>query len=466
VLQTAGAAVLEYPASYILTLRKNPQLVRDSLTLDLERVTDGLCYIVSRVDTDRTLLKLMCKYPQSDQGLYPEKLLAWTEDHREYCGSLGYDSVVKKPKASLAGSQDLSSSQWGLDRIDSRGRRLDAHYNYVHDGSGMVVYVIDTGIKLDHPEFENRAVFGINAVGDGIDTDCDGHGTHVAGTIGGKTVGVAKGVTLVAVKGLDCEGDGSVFSIMTAIDYIMADASTRLSRRDRAIINASIGTGKNAQLNLYFSLLRDTGAAITVAAGNEGGDACLYSPSSVHGVLSVASSDDADRLSSFSNFGPCVNMTAPGSRILSADISSSSGLSFKSGTSMASPHVAGVLALVMGQNQAISGHQAQDIVVTMATSDVVSMNSAYREASFGRPSDVAPWALLYSKIDLSPPPPPPPPLSPIFPQPGDPPPPPPPLPVTNPTSEQSTFAVVASASERVSWATLPWVLCIVLMVMG
>ena len=183
---------LKYPAGYVVTLQTNPQLVRDSIVEHLREDLVDVCYISSRTDTERTILRLMCKRPESTESEYPKVLLNWVMGHDEYVSSLGVDSIIRKPKSS--GSRSLSSSQWGLDRIDARAGSFDRTYRYPADGTGLAVYIVDSGIRRTHSEFEGRAVFGINTSGDGIDTDCEGHGTHVAATVAGKTFGVAPGV--------------------------------------------------------------------------------------------------------------------------------------------------------------------------------------------------------------------------------------------------------------------------------
>jgi aqualysin 1 len=228
----------------------------------------------------------------------------------------------------------------GLDRIDQRFLPLSGTYSYSADGAGVRVYIIDTGINFAHDEFGGRAELGIDAIGTG-GIDCNGHGTHVAGTVGGATYGVAKKVRLVAVRVLDCNGIGNIFSLLDGIEWVTAN------RVLPAVANMSVGTGLSTLLDAAVENSISTGVTYAVAAGNSGDDACAFSPSNTPNALTVAASDQSDVLASFSNRGICVDLEAPGVGIASAWIGSSSATMALSGTSMASPHVAGAAALYL-----------------------------------------------------------------------------------------------------------------------
>jgi len=253
------------------------------------------------------------------------------------------EQVIKMSK-NVIEEVDQSGATWGLDRIDQRDLPLDERYNVVGDGTGITVYVIDTGIRITHNEFGGRAIWGTNTFGDNIDTDCDGHGTHVAGTVGASTYGVAKNVELIAVKVFDCEGNGSSRTVIDGIEWAENHAQ---SNGKIGVVNMSLGGGTSSALDLAVRNLDATGLVPVVAAGNENQDACNTSPAREPLALTVGSTTRNDERSSFSNFGTCLDIFGPGSSITSAGIESDTDLAVLSGTSMATPHVAGAVALLM-----------------------------------------------------------------------------------------------------------------------
>jgi subtilisin family serine protease len=229
-----------------------------------------------------------------------------------------------------------SSATWGIDRIDQRSLPLSGTYTYTSTASNVYAYILDTGIYTAHSNFGGRAsnvydVFGGNG------NDCQGHGTHVAGTVGSATYGVAKAVRLRGVRVLDCNGSGSWSGIIAGMDWV------RNNRVNPAVANMSLGGGYNASVNTAANNLVNSGVFVAVAAGNNSADACNYSPASAAAATTVGSTASNDTRSSFSNYGSCVDIYAPGSSILST--SRTGGTATMSGTSMASPHVAGVGAL-------------------------------------------------------------------------------------------------------------------------
>jgi subtilisin family serine protease len=229
----------------------------------------------------------------------------------------------------------------GLDRIDQRSLPLSGTYTYSADGTGVRVYIIDTGIKFDHTDFGGRAVLGMDAIGSG-GVDCNGHGTHVAGTVGGTKYGVAKKAKLYAVRVLDCGGSGETFQVLDGIEWVTAN------RVLPAVANMSLGGPPSAALNQAVTNSIASGVTYAVAAGNSRADACEFSPSSTPNALTVAASDRNDSfVTEFSNYGPCVDLVAPGKAITSDWIGSSTATNTLDGTSMASPHVAGAAALYL-----------------------------------------------------------------------------------------------------------------------
>ncbi len=258
-----------------------------------------------------------------------------------------------------------SNPPWGLDRIDQRNRPLSGTYTFNRTGAGVFAYVIDTGILTSHTQFGGRAANVFDAFG-GNGQDCNGHGTHVAGTIGGSTFGVAKSVNLRGVRVLNCSGSGTNSGVIAGVDFV------RLNRQNPAVANMSLGGGASSALDTAVNNLSNSGVAIAVAAGNSNTNACNSSPARAANAITVGSTTSTDARSSFSNFGSCLDLFAPGSGILSAWIGSTTATRTISGTSMASPHVAGVAALYKQANPSASASTVRNAIVNNATTNVVT----------------------------------------------------------------------------------------------
>jgi subtilisin family serine protease len=256
---------------------------------------------------------------------------------------------------------------WGLDRIDQRRLPLNRSYTFGATASNVTAYIIDTGIMTAHTEFGGRARSGIDTINNDTDSsDCHGHGTHVAGTVGGRTFGVAKGVQLVGVRVLNCQGAGTTAGVIKGVDWVTANAVKP------AVANMSIGGGASAALDNAIANSIASGVTYAVAAGNNGADACGFSPSRAPAAITVGATTETDARASFSNFGKCVDIFAPGLDITSAWWSSTTASSTLSGTSMATPHVTGAAALILAGDPEATPAEVTAAMTGAATTGVVT----------------------------------------------------------------------------------------------
>jgi subtilisin family serine protease len=260
-----------------------------------------------------------------------------------------------------------TGATWGLDRIDQRDRPLNGTYVYNHTGSGVRAYIIDTGIRTTHTQFGGRAAVSADFVGDGRNgQDCNGHGTHVAGTVGGSTYGVAKSVSLRAVRVLNCQGSGTTSGVISGVNWV---AQNRILP---AVANMSLGGGASSALDTAVNNAINAGVVFAVAAGNENQNACNVSPARTAAAITVGSTTSTDARSSFSNFGTCVDIFAPGSSITSAWASSDTATNTISGTSMATPHVAGAAALYLQTFPGSSPATVRNALVNNSTTNRIT----------------------------------------------------------------------------------------------
>lgn len=297
------------------------------------------------------------------------------------------DYIEQDQVAHAVGSQTNPPS-WGLDRVDQHARPLDQTYNYNQTGTGVDAYIIDTGIRFTHVDFGGRAVTGIDAITPGgTASDGNGHGTHVAGTTGGASYGIAKNVRLIAVRVLDNSGSGTYAQVIAGIDWVTGDHTTT-----PAVANMSLSGSASSSLDTAVQNSIADGVTYCVAAGNNGTNASYYSPARVAAAITVGATDSSDRWASFSNYGSVLDILAPGVSITSAWNTSDTATNTISGTSMATPHVTGAAALYLEANPGATPAQVRDGLVAIGTSGVIS----------GVPSGTV-NLLLYTLIGSTPP---------------------------------------------------------------
>jgi hypothetical protein len=267
-----------------------------------------------------------------------------------------------------------SGVTWGLDRIDGV---VDNNYTYISNGAGTRIYIVDTGVDATHPDFGARVVDGFDAFGSNLDqTDCNGHGTHVAGISAGNYFGVAKSATIVPVRVLNCSGQGNTTTLTAGIEWILANHNSNYP----AIVNMSLGGPKDLEVNAATERLISAGMVVVVAAGNSNVDACTFSPASAQGVISVGSISSGDSRSGFSNWGNCVDIFAPGSKINSDSPFNHSLSVQKSGTSQAAPFVAGIIATYISNGIASSRVTAENKLYELSEIGTVLDSKSPRDA--------------------------------------------------------------------------------------
>ncbi len=348
----AGSAAVE-PGSYIVVLKDSESLRRDGV--------------------DATARSLQTRYGGAIGHTFRHALRGFELNvseaaARRLAANPAVEYVQQNGIYTITATQSPTPS-WGLDRIDQRNLPLNNSYTYPTTAGGVRAYVIDTGVRFTHTDFGGRAVTGFDAIDGGSADDGHGHGTHVAGTVGGTSYGVAKGVTLVGVRVLNNAGSGTTAQVVAGIDWVTGDHDPG----ELAAANMSLGGGIDTTIdNAVASSIAD-GVTYAVAAGNDNGaNACNSSPARTPNAITVGSTTSTDARSSFSNIGTCLDIFAPGSSITSAWRTSDTATNTISGTSMATPHVAGAAALVLAQNPTFTPQQVRDSLVNNATTGVIS----------------------------------------------------------------------------------------------
>ncbi|MEO4109170.1 S8 family peptidase [Acinetobacter pittii] len=292
----------------------------------------------------------------------------------DVAGTAFVEAMKKNPKVVSVENDTImkidattqSNPDWGLDRIDQRNLPLDSAYSYLQTGSGTTAYIVDTGILSTHQQFSGRVLSGYTAISDGNGTnDCHGHGTHVAGTVGGSTYGVAKNVSLVPIRILGCDGSGASSNVIAGLDWILKNG------KKPAVVNMSLGGDANTSLDSAVENLFNNGYVMVVAAGNSNTDACSSSPARVSKAITVAATDSTDTRASYSNYGSCVDIFAPGSQINSSWIGSNTATKVLNGTSMATPHVAGVVAEMLQSTPTATPQTISNNLLNQASNNVV-----------------------------------------------------------------------------------------------
>ena len=295
-----------------------------------------------------------------DLCLLEDASLQWVEEDQTFS--------VAPVTASVYAMNTVTANSWGLDRIDQR-TGTNGTYSYTTTGSGVDIYIVDTGILATHNQFGARVSAGFSAVADGVGTsDCNGHGTHVAGTAAGSTLGVAPAANLIPVRVLDCNGSGTVSGVIAGIEWAIGHHTTT-----PAVMNLSLGAGKSDSLNAAIDRAFLDGITVVAAAGNSNVDACNVSPASnVNSALTVGATTTTDARATYSNFGACLDLFAPGTGITSAWHTSNTVTNTISGTSMAAPHVAGLAARYLSVATTAVPSQVMDAVKNSSTPNVVT----------------------------------------------------------------------------------------------
>lgn len=286
------------------------------------------------------------------EGEFPSQFLSSIP----FIRSVEHDTAVKR-------SEVQRSAPWALDRLDQAKLPFDDNYDFSLTGKNVTIYFVDSGVMVEHPEFKGRASVGYFS-DSSIGNDCAGHGTEVSSLAAGTNVGVAKEAKIVVAQVLDCDGGGRNSDVLAALDWILSDI------KGPAVINMSVGGPVSSAMNQAVARAIQSGVTVVVAAGNNGADACNYSPSSATNAITVGSTNLSDEMSEFSNYGSCVDIFAPGEKVLAATIEDSR-YAFVSGTSLSSPMVSGIAAMLLQQNPNLTPAQVKSKIIELASKNVL-----------------------------------------------------------------------------------------------
>ncbi|REE95633.1 S8 family peptidase [Thermomonospora umbrina] len=396
VMLTAAGALLLPLVSAV------PAAADDGVILNAEakRPVEG-SYIVTLKDTStlraegvqREARRLTRKYAGDVGFVYTRAVSGFqallSEDKAKRLAANPAVKSVEQDVAITVSDTQPNPPSWGLDRLDQKNLPLSGSYTYPSTASNVTAYIVDTGILTSHADLGGRATSGRDFIDNDADAnDCNGHGTHVAGTVGGNAHGVAKGVKLVGVRVLDCKGSGTTAGVIAGVDWVTANAVKP------AVANMSLGGGASAALDDAVERAVAAGITFAVAAGNENTNACTKSPARAPNALTVGATTSGDARASFSNYGTCLDVFAPGQDITSAWIGGDTATKKISGTSMASPHVAGAAALVLAANPGHTPAQVASALTGAAATGLVTS-----------PGSGSPNRLLFTTEGTSPPPP-------------------------------------------------------------
>lgn len=359
---TAGASTPEAEQSTIRNASA-PGALPDRYIVTLDGGTSASLAARSQVRT--TAERLTDSYGGTVRQVYSAALRGFsvraTEEQAEKLAAApGVKYVEADGTMRVSGTQPNPPS-WGIDRVDGS---LNRSYSYPNEGSGVTAYIVDTGVDMTHPDFTGRARSGYDFIDNDTNaSDCQGHGTHVAGTVGSRSYGVAKNVDLVAVRVLNCQGSGQWSQVIGGIDWVARNAD------GPSVANMSLGGGASSSVDQAVQGAIDSGVTFAVAAGNDSRNACNTSPARVPAAITLGSTDRGDGRSYFSNYGRCLDLFAPGGSITSTR--NGGGSTTMSGTSMATPHAAGAAALYLSAHRGASPGQVRDALVNNAQSGVV-----------------------------------------------------------------------------------------------
>jgi subtilisin family serine protease len=341
------------------------------LGLDSANVVKG-SYVVVLKDSAASAASMTGKYGGAIKHVYTSALKGFAADMTEaQARRLAADPAVESVQADQVMSIDTTQTNppsWGLDRVDQANLPLSNSYSYTTTATNVHAYIIDTGIKFTHTTFGGRATLGTDKVVPSTGgVDCQGHGTHVAGTVGGSQYGIAKGVKLVAVRVLDCAGSGTTAGVIAGVDWVTANAIKP------AVANMSLGGGVSTTLDAAVRRSIASGVTYAIASGNSNANACNFSPARVTEAITVNATQNNDARASFSNFGTCTDIFAPGVNITSSwGVGSNTATNTISGTSMATPHVAGVAAMYLATHTTASPAAVQAALIAAATPNKVT----------------------------------------------------------------------------------------------